>query len=441
MDNYTKYIFICSTLYVIYKLIKCIYINDKSKNINNSKFWKNQLNINMYKDKNNELITKNLVEIPKKYNIRSLDLYNNNDKRLIYYFLKDNYLKNQQYTIEYLQWRFKYSSKNFMIGLFNKDELIGTIFACPIRLYVGADEIINVLYVSFLCVKKELRGYNIAPILISEMIRQWKSTKYYKFPFFIIEDKPLPNMNIEKKILYNYTPIIKNKKNKKNIIDNNTVNNSIIFKEINENDDKNIKKAYELYLKLSKKEWAVFQYLDLNSFKHYLFNNKLRIRTYFIINNENDNNSDSSNDDKIVGLISLISNYVDINKNKKNKKSNNKNTYIDINKDVYNIYGDVKKVISISFIQFILLDKISNSSLYLSKKDIIKELKEQCEQNNQLLITDYIAHITDYDKNNIIEKYIFKKGFIHTYNFSFNYMNKNSQSFNMLDYGFMMLHP
>ena len=409
------------TLYVVYRAIKYIYDDEKCKKIYKSNFWIKQIDINEFKTKNSNLFTKNLIPIPEKYIVHNLNIFDNyEDKSLVYYFIKNNYLKNQYYTIDYLQWRFKYSNKKFMIGLFKKNkknkknliknDLLGTIFACPITLCIGNDTNVNVLYISFLCVKKELRGTGIAPILISEMVRRWKSAKQYLFSFFIIDDKPLPNMSIEKKILYNYLPITRLNSNNKH---NKNTSKNIIFKRINDSDDKNINIAHKLFLKLSKNEWAVFQNLNIDEFKHYLFNDKLRIMTYFILNKDDNSN---------IGLISTIHNYMN---NKDRKKIYDKNGYI-------------VKDIGVSFIQFILIDK--NIHKNIDKNNIINQFKKYYENNNYLSI-NYLAHITDYNENNIISKHIFKKGFIHTYNFSFNYMNKNSEKSSILDNGFMMLHP
>ena len=406
------------TLYVVYRAIKYIYDDEKCKKIYKSNFWRKQIDINEFKTKNSNLFTKNLIPIPEKYIVHNLNIFDNyEDKSLVYYFIKNNYLKNQYYTIDYLQWRFKYSNKKFMIGLFKKNkknviknDLLGTIFACPITLCIDNDTNVNVLYISFLCVKKELRGTGIAPILISEMVRRWKSAKQYLFSFFIIDDKPLPNMSIEKKILYNYLPITRLNSNNKH---NKNTSKNIIFKRINDSDDKNINIAHKLFLKLSKNEWAVFQNLNIDEFKHYLFNDKLRIMTYFILNKDDNSN---------IGLISTIHNYMN---NKDRKKIYDKNGYI-------------VKDIGVSFIQFILIDK--NIHKNIDKNNIINQFKKYYENNNYLSI-NYLAHITDYNENNIISKHIFKKGFIHTYNFSFNYMNKNSEKSSILDNGFMMLHP
>jgi hypothetical protein len=126
---------------------------------------------------------------------------------------------------------------------------------------------------------------------------------------------------------------------------------------------------------------------------------------------------------KIIGLISTIDNY------------------IDNNEKICDSNGDIKKMLGISFIQFILLDKKYISSKLYDNEYIINEFKKKYELNNEDLSMDYIGYITDYNENNIISKYTFSKGFVHTYNFSFNYMNKNLENVNLLDHGFMMLHP
>ena len=130
---------------------------------------------------------------------------------------------------------------------------------------------------------------------------------------------------------------------------------------------------------------------------------------------------------------------------------------------IYDKNGNIIKYIGVSFIQFILIDNqmINNNSSIknINKNSIIKQFKNYYEKYNEYISINYLAHITDYNENNIISKSIFRKGFIHTYNFSFNYMNENSENLkylkdlkdlkdlkeskksNMLDYGFMMLHP
>lgn len=412
-----------------------------------SLFWNKQKNINLSKSHNDNRITDNLVKLPKHYEFRDLDIINDDDSSTIYMFhnfIKNNYTKQQNYSIEYLRWRFKYSNKNFIIGLFSKnknkyknrnkklssnfkdidkdEDLIGTICACPTRLYIGKGEIIDVLYITFLCVKKDLRGKKIAPILISEMIRRWKNSKIYKFPIFVIEDKPLPNMNIEKKILYNIEPIklfnnyVNDEKNKNK--------NKIHFVKIDENDDKSIEEAFNLYNNLAKNEWAVYHHMDLSEFKHYLFNNRLKIYTYFII----DDNFDK------IGLITTINISVPIN-SKLIKNNHHK----------------------IAFIQYLLFDKsyiIANSDLDVEtynddpkfmkivvqkyRKKIINQFMKTLNNDKSL---KYLAYISDYnsDTNNIISKYIYRKGYIHTYNHTFQ-ININQKQFNVLDNGFMMLH-
>ena len=59
------------------------------------------------------------------------------------------------------------------------------------------------------------------------------------------------------------------------------------------------------------------------------------------------------------------------------------------------------------------------------------------KNNNKTL--KFIAYVTDYndDSNNFISKYVYRKGYLHTYNFSFNGLLNNENKYNN---GFMMLH-
>lgn len=421
-------IFVISILYLCSSNSKMILFGYNNK----SSFWSKQKNINLSKSLDDTRITKELITLHKnsKYEFRKLDILNN-DKSLfmVHKFIKNNYTKQQQFSPDYIRWRFRFSEPELMIGLFLKDKnnsgnhhysnLIGTIFACPTRLSVGKGELLDVLYITFLCVKKELRGKKIAPILISEMIRIWRNSKIYKFPFFVIDDRPLPNMDIEKKLLYKIEPItmfnnyLKDNVNNKvtnSIMNDKSINEEIKFIKISQNDDNMIKYAYKMYNKLAHNEWAVYQYMGMPEFKHYLFNNELGIYTYFITDNEFNK----------IGLITTV------------------------NVSVSMMSGIVKNSSDkIVFIQYILLDNKAISDILLKnkskyKKKIIKNFMKFLNKSKNKTLK-FIAYVTDYndDSNNFISKYVYRKGYLHTYNFSFNGLLNDENKYNN---GFMMLH-
>ena len=452
-------IFVISILYLKGSGGKMILFGFNS-NKNKSSFWNKQKNINLSKSLDDVRITEKLTTLHNnsKYEFKNLDILNNNKHLfMIHNFIKNNYTKQQQFSYNYIRWRFRFSEPELMIGLFlkdknaintknsknnngninnyneykyNYDNLIGTIFACPSRLSTSNGELLDVLYITFLCVKKELRGKKIAPILISEMIRRWKNSKIYKFPIFVIDDRPLPNIDIEKKLLYKIEPITlfnnflknKNKNNNINIIDNQNSDNkndsesknNIKFIKISENDENMIEYAYKMYNRLASNEWAVYQYMGMHEFKHYLFNNELSIYTYFIT------------DDKFnkIGLITTTNISVSINS------------------------GLVKDTTDkIVFIQYILLDnKIDVNGIKIDddndlnkskfKKKIIKNFMKVLNKDKTL---KFIAYITDYndDSNNFISKYVYRKGYVHTYNYSFNGLLNDKNKYNN---GFMMVH-
>ncbi len=422
-------IFVISILYLKGRGSKMILFGYNNK----SSFWNKQKNINLSKSLDDTRITKELITLRKnsKYEFKNLDILNN-DKSLfmVHKFIKNNYTKQQQFSPDYIRWRFRFSEPELFIGLFLKDKnnsgnynydysnLIGTIFACPTRLSVDNGELLDVLYVTFLCVKKELRGKKIAPILISEMIRRWKNSKIYKFPFFVIDDRPLPNMDIEKKLLYKIEPItmfnnyLNDKKTDDNLENEKILDeNNVKFIKISDSDDNNIEYAYKMFNKLAHKEWTVYQYIGISEFKHYLLNNDLNIYTYYITDNEFNK----------IGLITTI------------------NVSMSISSGLVKNTND-----KIVFIQYILLNNKDNTEITLqknkseSKKKIIKSfIKFLNKSKNKTL--KYIAYVTDYndDSNNFISKYIYRKGYLHTYNFSFNGLLNDENKYNN---GFMMLH-
>ena len=418
-------IFIISILYLRggnSEMILFGYIGKKT-----GSFWNKQKNINLSKSLDDKRITKNLITLSSnsKYEFRNLDILNDSKYLImVHKFIKNNYTKQQQFSYDYIRWRFRFSEPQLMIGLFLKDKnekdsnkpnynyekLVGTIFACPTRLIVGKGKLLDVLYITFLCVKRELRGKKIAPILISEMIRRWKNEKIYKFPIFVIDDKPLPNMDIEKKLLYKIEPITIFNNYLKDKVSDKVSNKDIKFIKISQNDDNMIEYAYKMYNKLSLNQWIVYQYMGMPEFKHYLFNNELGIYTYFITDNEFNK----------IGLITTV------------------NVSLSMKSGIIKEASD-----KIVFIQYILLDNKANSDILLKnksefKKKIIKSFMKFLNKSKNKKLK-FIAYISDYndDSNNFISKYVYRKGYVHAYNYSFNGLLSDENKYNN---GFMMLH-
>ena len=85
------------------------------------------------------------------------------------YFLLNNYSKTEFYSINYLNWILNFPSKyinklskvedknKLNICLYDKNKLIGTIIARPIKLYINKN-IVEGFYVDFLCVHKLYRN-------------------------------------------------------------------------------------------------------------------------------------------------------------------------------------------------------------------------------------------------------------------------------------------
>lgn len=285
------FLIICAIYIIYYKFIK-----KKQK----SKFWKYQpvsrtyqTNTKNYKIKETTdiSINNNLIEFDTgKYEFVYFNLNNKHDLNTFYNFIKNNYVKDEYYSKEFLRWSFMINNKKklnkLLIGLIDKTNkmLIATISAKPVILSINY-KIYKTTYVSFLCVKKDIRNKSVAAIIISEVIRQWQQLNY-DFKIFLIDNKPL-EFDYVKKYYYNVYEII------------NPERQSIININIQKVDKSKLNKAY-IFMTKHMKQYSVFQVIDYNEFKHIStkFGN-----LYAIYNN-----------DKIVGLLYFIKTAYNSNK-------------------------------------------------------------------------------------------------------------------------------
>lgn len=111
----------------------------------------------------------------------SLDVNDDNTLNIIYEFLKDNYVANKMYGLEYSKEFLRWSltppgyNKNLHLGLLYKTSsslfLVGFITGTKINVCVK-DKVNELVGINYLSVHKKLRNKNIAPLLIKEISRR-----------------------------------------------------------------------------------------------------------------------------------------------------------------------------------------------------------------------------------------------------------------------------
>ena len=111
----------------------------------------------------------------------SLDVNDDNTLNIIYEFLKENYVANKMYGLEYSKEFLRWSltppgyNKDLHLGLLYKTSygvfLIGFITGIKLNVCIN-DKVNELVGINYLSVHKELRNKNIAPLLIKEITRR-----------------------------------------------------------------------------------------------------------------------------------------------------------------------------------------------------------------------------------------------------------------------------
>jgi len=151
-------------------------------------------------------------------------------------FLKQNYIKNELYSIKYLEWILKYPYKQ-IIKLKNREQsniclleqinkngsikykIKGTIIGKPC-IYMIHNKIVEMFYVDYLCIEESLRNQRLAPKIIYKIIDVWKNNRLDAMIFYI-DYKPLPFdyiKEIQYKFIYLDKKINYNQDNYDNLI-------------------------------------------------------------------------------------------------------------------------------------------------------------------------------------------------------------------------------
>ena len=133
------------------------------------------------------------------HNLRIVE--NNKNLDNVYSFLNDNF--NNDYTLNYNYFKYCYNKLNSKnVTCFDKDNnIIGYIHSEPIKI-VYNKKLLNLNYVDYLCVEKSNRSKNLASILISSLLNEYKNKKSI---FLFKKDTSGLNSSLIKLIIFTKT--------------------------------------------------------------------------------------------------------------------------------------------------------------------------------------------------------------------------------------------
>jgi hypothetical protein len=256
-------------------LIFILYYINNNDELHHNNFWDKQPVMRKYVQNFNIIgqIPKFEIDLVDDMKIESNDNININNIGEIIKFLDDNFsgfLKIvSKNTIEYIL-----DKKTTSIKLYKKNKLVGFIHSRPLIInYEGNEYKLN--YVEYLCVSKELRGCNIASILIASIIEKMNDIEYDQNRLYLFKkdgDR------------HRFLPIIKSRymcldieEIKKGLhYDNHNNIRSINIDDIkyDEWDKKNI--GHKLYIKMNEEEWKKY-IINRNIYRIEIDNKKYNI--------------------------------------------------------------------------------------------------------------------------------------------------------------------
>lgn len=199
------------------------------------------------------------------HNLRIVE--NNKNLDSVYSFLNDNF--NNDYTLNYNYFKYCYNkpySKN--VTCFDKENnIIGYIHSEPIKI-VFNKKLLNINYVDYLCVEKSNRSKNLASILISSLLNEYKNKQ--SIFLFKKDTSGLP-----------YSSLIKTHYFYKDLREIVPIKIENVYK-LSEY-PKNATRIYEYYKKLVRR-FKMFNYIDRGEFMN-IFVKDNKVDMYVIKNN------------------------------------------------------------------------------------------------------------------------------------------------------------
>lgn len=304
----------------------------------------------------------------------NFDLQDDKDMNEIYNFLLNNYTESDDntmrihYSKELIKWSLllPFNKKDFNIGIYHKQKLIGTIFGVPIKINSFGKEIIT-LDINFLCVNKMYRDKRLSPVLIKEISRRAVYNNIYTGYYTTYLD--LPNklstcnyyqkpLNVKKLLDIDYMDNPKRIPEKLfirkyKILSNTTIN-------IRKIEKKDLQECYNKF-NLYNKQYKLYPIYTIDEFEYKFMNNDLTL----VVENNN----------KITDFISYF--YVPFQILDNNKIKEIKKAYIYY---YFNNETELK----------ILFD---NSYVFLEKDDI--DVISCLDQMNNSYIFDNTYHKTE----------------------------------------------
>ena len=178
------------------------------------------------------------------------------------YFINKNYIAGYEYSNKVIK---KILNNGKIYGLYTDNNLVGSISSHPFSLNFSG-KYLNIQYVDFLCVDKNLRNNNLAPILISNLVNQNPINTIFLFKK---DNKKLPFDHLCE---FNYYMLDIKYKTSLDISD--TINHSLL-------DSKNLSLAFEKY-NIFSSQFDITVRFDKQRFYEYFKSNDDNLFTYLV---------------------------------------------------------------------------------------------------------------------------------------------------------------
>lgn len=157
-------------------------MNLPTEKIKIGKFWETQPipknnPIPVGEIKNFKDIQQTPYNLPVNFEWVSYDIDDSSQLEEIYILLRDHYVENDDfrfhYSKEFLLWALKPPGylRDWHLGVKMLGELVGFISAIPVIVSVN-NNIIKMVEINFLCIRKDIRNHRLTPVLIMEITRR-----------------------------------------------------------------------------------------------------------------------------------------------------------------------------------------------------------------------------------------------------------------------------